>query len=205
MNVTSITVTRKRSKQPEQFGNATAEITVHSEIDAGDDWEKTARSLLVTTRALVYENLGLKLPASAGAKETQTPTETATVEVETTEDKPATAKPGKKPRGRPRKSAPSDDLPGVADDGDSVSEADDPGDTASDDVGAETEDSSDGPMTQSDLQGWLVEQINGKNIKIGDARKIMVDLTGFIKSSDLADDQVQEVFDAVRASIAAGD
>lgn len=80
--ITTIRVVRRRSVQPEQFGNAAAEVELTGNVLEGEDFQSVARQMLVTSRALVYENLGLKLPQSAlkNAEEVDTPAETATVE-----------------------------------------------------------------------------------------------------------------------------
>ena len=93
--ITTVRVVRKRSVQPEQFGNATAEVELVGNVLEGEDPKQVARQMLVDSRALVYENLGLRLPASAveNAAEVDTPTETATAETE---------EPKKRPRGRPK-------------------------------------------------------------------------------------------------------
>lgn len=98
--ITTVRVVRKRSVQPEQFGNAAAEVELVGNVLEGENHVAVARQMLVDSRALVYENLGMKLPASAvaAAEEVDTPEETATVETTTeeTEEKP------KRGRGRPR-------------------------------------------------------------------------------------------------------
>lgn len=95
--ITTIRVVRKRSVQPEQFGNATAEVELVGNVLEGEDYKEVARQMLIDSRALVYDNLGMKLPASAvaNAAEVDTPTETAKAE---TAKAPATKK-----RGRPTK------------------------------------------------------------------------------------------------------
>lgn len=92
--IVSIRVIRKRSIQPEQFGNATAEVELVGNVLDGEDHRAVARQMLVDSRALVYENLGMRLPASVveAAAEVDTPQETATAET--------TAEPSKR-RGRP--------------------------------------------------------------------------------------------------------
>lgn len=95
--ITTIRVMRKRSVQPEQFGNATAEVELTGNVLEGEDPKTVARQMLVDSRSLVYENLGLRLPASVveAAEAVDTPQETATVEATTEETT-------KKGRGRPR-------------------------------------------------------------------------------------------------------
>lgn len=114
--ITTIRVVRRRSVQPEQFGNAAAEVELTGNVLEGEDYKAVARQMLRDSRALVYENLGMKLPASAvaDAEEVDTPEETATVETKT-EEKPKESKkrgPGR-PKGSkdtaPRKNAKSDD------------------------------------------------------------------------------------------------
>lgn len=122
MQVTTITITRSRKVQPEQYGNAEASVTLVANVDEGDDWKKTAKSLLTDARGLVYENLGLKLPARAADDEVDTAQETATVEADegkAGEKKPAGKKAtGKKGRPSTKKNTPpaeaapsSDDVP----------------------------------------------------------------------------------------------
>lgn len=198
MEVTTVTVTRKRSKQPEQYGNAAAEITVVAIIEAGEDWDVVARELLVSTRALVYENLGLKLPASAGGNEIKTPADTAKVVVETKTTDEA-KEPKKRGPGRPRKD--KSDLPGVVPESDNDKKD---AEAPSGDETVGTED--DSPMTQDQLQaklvGWIKTKNNGgKGVAIGDARKIMVDIAEVIKAAEVPDDKVQEVHDAVEAIV----
>lgn len=193
MQVTTITVTRRRSYQPEKYGGSAAEIEVSANIEDGEDWQEKAKGLLVSTRALVYGNLGLTLPASlAGDTEQSAKDDTAKVKVDTkSDDKPK--------RGRPPK-ANTSDLPGVA------SESDDDSTAASEDTEAEVP-PSDTPMTQDDLQAALVEWIKSKNkggvgIDVNSARLIMSEMTGKIKSSDVRDEDVQSVYDAVKAKVA---
>lgn len=119
MRVSSISVTRERKVQPEQYGSAGASLTVVADMDEGDNWEEAARNLLEGTRGLVYENLGLKLPAKAKAAPKEE------TKVETTEDagvpdeddkkdakadkKDAKTTTGKK-RGRPPKNKKSEEV-----------------------------------------------------------------------------------------------
>lgn len=65
MQVVTISVTRARKVQPEQYGSADASITVAANLEEGEAWQDAARTLLNDTRAIVYENLGLKLPTRA--------------------------------------------------------------------------------------------------------------------------------------------
>lgn len=94
--ITTVRVVRKRSVQPEQFGNAGAEVEFFGTVLEGEDHVTVARQMLADTRALVYENLGMKLPAGivADYAEVDTPQETATVETTTEE--------ASKPKGRGR-------------------------------------------------------------------------------------------------------
>lgn len=94
--ITTVRVVRKRSVQPEQFGNAGAEVEFFGTVLEGEDHVTVARQMLADTRALVYENLGMKLPAEivAAYAEVDTPQETAGVTVETEEPT--------KPKGRGR-------------------------------------------------------------------------------------------------------
>jgi hypothetical protein len=100
--ITTIRVVRKRSIQPEQYGNTGAEVELVGNVLEGEDYKTVARQMLVDSRALVYENLGMKLPASvvAAAKELDTPQETATVETDA--DAEPAKEPAKKGRGRPK-------------------------------------------------------------------------------------------------------
>ena len=84
VQITTIRVVRKRSVQPEQFGNAMAVVEFTGNVLEGEDPKAVARQMLVDTRALVYENLGMKLPASIveAYAEVDTPQETAGVSVE---------------------------------------------------------------------------------------------------------------------------
>ena len=74
MQVTTITVTRERKVQPEQYGSAGASLNLVANLDEGEDWKVVARQLLDDTRNIVYGNLGLKLPARAtdGAQDVTT-------------------------------------------------------------------------------------------------------------------------------------
>lgn len=199
MQVTSITVLRRRSIQPEQYGNTTAELQVSVNLDEGEDWQEKARELLVSTRALVYENLGLKLPASVtGTKEQANDTETTKVDVktDTPKDKP------KRGPGRPPKADKSSDLPGVVEGSD-----DDTKDSDAPSGDSETEDSSPQTMTQDDLQTKLIEFIKAKGrgnpgVDIHTVRKIMQEVAGVIKSGDVPDDKVVAVYEAVKAAVA---
>ncbi len=183
--ITTIRVVRKRSVQPEQFGNAMAEVEFTGNVLEGEDPKAVAREMLVDTRALVYENLGMKLPASIveAYAEVDTPQETAGVET-TTEEAP------KKGRGRPAGSkntapkketkaaekkrlkaeaaaaasddVPGDDIPGdeptpnISTGGERVSPEDDvPGDDL--DVGAE--EGGDDELTAETLHKFLIENI----------------------------------------------
>lgn len=118
VQVTTITITRSRKVQPEQYGSADASVTLVANVDEGADWQKAARSLLTDARALVYENLGLKLPARAADAEVETPQETA--KVEKTEEAPKAepkkrGRPATKKDKAPEAAAPADEVP---DDGD---------------------------------------------------------------------------------------
>jgi hypothetical protein len=88
VQVTSISVTRSRKVQPEQYGSADAAITVVGNLAEGETWQDAARALLNDTRAIVYENLGLKLPARAS--ETVIATEKPGAVEVTAAEKPAT-------------------------------------------------------------------------------------------------------------------
>ena len=202
MEVTTVTVTRKRSKQPEQYGNAAAELTVVAIVDAGEDWDVVAKSLLVSTRALVYENLGLKLPASAGGATTDTPADTTEVKVETKTTDKSKSETKKRGPGRPRKD--TSDLPGVVDESDDDKTD---ADTPSGDENVEAEDTTPQPMTQDELQkhiiGWIKSKNKGgKGIVIGDARAIMSDIAKVIQSKEVPDDKVQEVYDTIKGVVA---
>lgn len=93
--VTTVRVVRRRSVQPEQYGNAAAEVEFVGNVQEGEDYQAVARELLVASRALVYENLGLRLPKHAvdEAAEKDTPQETAKVEVKTEAGKKASVVP----------------------------------------------------------------------------------------------------------------
>jgi hypothetical protein len=123
--ITTIRVVRKRSIQPEQFGNATAEVELVGNVLEGEDYKEVARQMLVDSRALVYENIGLKLPASVvqNAAERDTPTETATAEV-ANDDKPKTR------RGRPTgsKNKAKDETPAPVTDTNTIPDEGIPGD-----------------------------------------------------------------------------
>jgi hypothetical protein len=100
--------------QPAQFESAAAEVELTGTVLDNENYMDVARELLVESRALVYENLGIALPPRANKKqdseEMETAEETATVEVitpETTadvevpvEESVKAAAPKKKP-GRP--------------------------------------------------------------------------------------------------------
>ena len=197
MEAVTITVTRKRTRQPVQYESESAEIQVVVNLDPDSDWEQTARELLETTTALVYDNLGLKLPASTSSKKVENPTETAKVEVKTDDDKP---KADKKPRGRPRNENPN--LPGT------VPESANDNDAASDEKEVEAE-VSPGPTNQAELQTELVAFIksaikrNGTDMatEAAAAKKIMFDIAGVIKSSDVGDDDVAKVYEAVKEGL----
>jgi hypothetical protein len=96
--ITTIRVIRSRKYQPEQFGGAGAEVELIGNLLEGENHITVARQMLIDTRKLVYENLGLKLPTSivAEAAEVDTPTETAKVAIA---QKPSEV--AQKPRGRP--------------------------------------------------------------------------------------------------------
>lgn len=198
MEAVTITVTRKRTRQPVQYESESAEIQVVVNLDPDSDWEATARELLETTTALVYNNLGLKLPASTSSKKVENPTDTAKVEVKTDDDKP---KADKKPRGRPRKESP--DLPGT------VPESDDDSVAASDEKEVEAE-VADVPKDQGELQTALVGFIktaikkNGTDMatEAAAAKKLMFDIAGVIKSSDVSDDDIAKVYVAVKEGLA---
>lgn len=100
--ITTIRVVRRRSVQPEQYGSAAAEVELVGNVLEGEDYRKVARQMLNDSRTLVYENLGMKLPAKAleATAEVDTPTETAKVEVEKTETKEE--EPKRKGPGRPK-------------------------------------------------------------------------------------------------------
>jgi hypothetical protein len=83
--ITTIRVVRSRKVQPEQFGSAGAEVELFGTVHEGENHVEATRTMLAEARALVYENLGLTLPAGA-------------VAVAASTDAPAEAK---KPRGRP--------------------------------------------------------------------------------------------------------
>lgn len=193
MQVTTITVTRSRKFPPEQYGGAEAIIQLSANLDDGEDWQEKGAEVLASATALVYGSLGLTLPAKlVGAAETSAKDNTAKVEAAAKSDKP-------KPRGRPKKSDTSD-LPGVA------SEPDDGSTVPSEDTEAEVPASDATPMSQDDLQAALVEWIKSKNkggvgIDVNAARLIMSELTGVIKSSDVRDEDVQAVYDAVKAKV----
>jgi hypothetical protein len=187
MEITTITVTRKRSKQPEQFGNASAEITVVANLEAGEDWQDKTRELLVNTRALVYENLNLKLPASVtNVTNVANVTETVETKVETTEKTTEV----KKPRGRPRKN--TSDIPGTVQSSD---------DDSSTDTVAKVEDSTE-QMTQGDLKAYLTALVTGNKITMEDVRRIILETAGVVLSTQVADERVQDVHDAIEAFLA---
>ena len=180
--ITTIRVVRKRTVQPEQFGSAMAEVEFVGNVLIGEDHIEVARQMLVDTRALVYENLGMKLPAYivAAAAQMDKPDETATVETETGEK-------AKKSRGRPagsKNTAPkketkaaerkrlkaeaeaaavaSDDIPGdestpnISTGGERVNPEDDvPGD----DEGASEEEGGDDELTAEVLHRFITENI----------------------------------------------
>lgn len=90
--ITNVRIMRFRKVQPEQFGGAGAEVELHATVLEGEDYRDIARGLLFDARAMVYENLGMKLPASAfkEAKAADQPTTAkASKEPETTEETPA--------------------------------------------------------------------------------------------------------------------
>lgn len=201
MEAVTITVTRKRTRQPVQYESESAEIQVVVNLDPDSDWEATARELLETTTALVYANLGLKLPASTSSKKVENPTETAKVEVKTDDDKP---KADKKPRGRPRKESP--DLPGTVPDSANDNDAD--AAAASDEKEVEAEVSTI-PKDQGELQTALVGFIktaikkNGTDMatEAAAAKKIMFDISGVLKSNEVPDDDIAKVYAAVKEGL----
>ncbi len=204
MEAVTITVTRKRTRQPVQYESESAEIQVVVNLDPDSDWEQTARELLETTTALVYNNLGLKLPASTSSKKVENPTDTAKVDVKTDDDKPKVE--GKK-RGRPRKENP--DLPGTVPESANDNDNDADEAPASDEKEVEAE-VSDVPKDQGELQTALVGFIktaikrNGTDMatEAAVAKKIMFDLAGVIKSSDVTDEDIAKVYEAVKEGMA---
>jgi hypothetical protein len=99
--ITAVRVVRRRSAQPAQFESAAAEVELTGTILDNENYIDVARELLVESRALVYENLGLPLPPRANkkqdAEEMDTAEETATVEVITPEATTAAEVPVEEP------------------------------------------------------------------------------------------------------------
>lgn len=226
MEVTTITVTRSRKVPTEQYGSADASITLAANVGDDEDWEKGARDLLVKARGLVYENLGLKLPAKATA---DTPRETPqeTVKVEKSDDKPAS---DKKPRGRPRKNAASepvaddipDDTPQIRSNPEDRKDpdVDVPDDTApteaeaagagpvDEDIPDDTESTTGGTSDEdvvgeygvSDLQSFLTEAVKAKKITAQRVREI-ISSHGVARTSDLPADKVMVVKQQIEKEI----
>jgi hypothetical protein len=206
MQVTTITVTRARKVQPEQYGSADASLTLVANLDEGEAWQDAARSLLEDTRGLVYENLGLKLPAKA-TKASETVQDTVKVETKQGADVPADVEPkpaAKRSPGRPATKknttpTPADDIPG-----DDVPEirknpedrkdpADDlPGEEAAPSLEDEFPDEpveAVGDYTVGDLQSFLTTAVKDKKISAQDVRAIIA-AQGVARTSDLPTDKV---------------
>ena len=186
VQITTIRVVRKRSVQPEQFGSAMAEVEFTGNVTEGEDPKAVARQMLVDTRALVYENLGMKLPADivASYAEVDTPQETAEAEIMAAKPKgrgrPAGSKntaPKKETKAAERKrlkaeaeaaaAAGSDDIPGddipgdeptpnISTGGDRVSPEDD---VPGDDTAPDAEEGGDDELTAETLHKFLIDNI----------------------------------------------
>jgi hypothetical protein len=201
--ITIIRVTRKRSIQPEQFGNATAEVEFVGNVFEGENHKDVARQLLVDSRALVYENLGLRLPKSVvdSAKEIDTPEETVKIEVKVqskpdtkTDDVPETDKPI---RGRPKgsksttakqKKTVDDDIP--SDDGEvepniranpedrrDPNDTDDiPGDDKPIETSAGENDTSGEDFTTEDLHRHINDSIKNGELTVKQAKQMQSEM-----------------------------
>ena len=204
--VTTVRVVRRRSVQPEQFGNAAAEVELVGNVLEGEDYKTVARQMLVDARQLVYENIGLKLPASAveAAEEVDTPTETVKVEVSTEEKK---TKGRGRPKGSkdtsPRKNAAKkqeevsdDDIPGEDDDGPNIRnnpedrrnpEDDDiPGDEddLNLDVGDEDEEQEE-EFTAEDLHKYVNDSVKAAKLTVAQAKQMQREMkVGRIRDLD---------------------
>jgi hypothetical protein len=192
--ITTIRVTRKRGVQPEQFGSAVAEVELTGNLLEGEDYKAVARSMLIDSRALVYENLGMKLPASAvaAAKEMDTPEETAKVETEATEE-PAKEPAKPKGRGRPKGSkntAPNKDSKAAeepatteADDDDVPGEDDKPQIQTNPENRVSPEDTEE-DFTAEDLHAFIIAQIKAENLTTQQAKQVQREM-GVVRMRDL--------------------
>jgi len=106
-DITTIRVMRMRKVQPEQFGSAGAEVEMFATVREGENPMDAARDMLNQTRALVYENLGMKLPEAAktalaemAARDTADDLVAVTVETDAIPEAPPATEPKK--RGRPK-------------------------------------------------------------------------------------------------------
>lgn len=100
--ITNVRIMRFRKVQPEQFGGAGAEVELHATVLEGEDYRDITRGLLFDARAMVYENLGMKLPASA-FKEAEAADKPRV-------EKPATTKASKEPETQTEEEIPGGDV-----------------------------------------------------------------------------------------------
>ena len=189
--ITTIRVVRRRGVQPEQFGNATAEVELTGTVLDGEDYRAVARQMLRESRALVYQNLGLKLPESAltDAEEADIPDETATVEVKRGRGRPKGSKDTAPRKSYKNRGAKDDDDKSQDDEGLATEDHDTPddnhvpaNDTAGEDDRVE--------ITPEDLHRYINDLIKTNRLTVAQAKQ-MQKAMGIVRVRDL--DTVEKV------------
>lgn len=102
MYVHTVTVSFERSRQPRDYETARAQVSYTASLDEGEDHEKATATLIDGARGVVYERLGLKVPASTETQTTEKPKAD-------TEEKPAKkAAPKKSPKAKKAEEKPAE-------------------------------------------------------------------------------------------------
>lgn len=209
MQVYEIEVTFMRKRQPKEYENAQAQVTLKASLEDGEDHGAAIESLMSSAASHVYSQLGLNV-----AQGTQSAT-TKSNEGQTASKGKSAAK--GKSTAKKAEPAPADDLPG--DDGPSEAPASSGGsdevpdetpaeepkkqEKAADDVPAEApkkaEAKSDGDApTHGEVQSLISKMVKEKVCSVQDCKGILKEY-GVDRTQDLPADKLSEVKDRIEA------
>jgi hypothetical protein len=213
MQVYEIEVTFMRKRQPKEYENAQAQVTLKASLEDGESCDAAIGELMASASNHVYSQLGLNV-----AQGTQSATTKTTDGQSSSKGKSSSASKGKS-SSKKTEPAPSDDLP---DDGGETAPAastsandDVPGDEPpaeapkeqpkqekpADDVPAEAPkkqaESSSGP-THGEVQSLISKMVKDKVCSVQDCKGILKEY-GVDRTQDLPADKLSEVKDRIEA------
>lgn len=211
--VYEVSASYRRTVQPKDYESATAEISLKSQFEEGDQIEPVAAELLDTCKRLTLTALSKKplvtkgegavgvdvkdvaeVPKKSGKTRqvSETPEDREEIEDELPEETEPAKKPAKKPAAKKKEAPPAEEETEEDDDYDA---------SAFDETKEEAEIDE---ISAKDLQQYITGNVSEKLISVGDAKDIMARLgDGAIRVSAIPDGQRNDVYAAVKEIVEA--